>query len=395
VACRIIVSDVLDGLATLADSSVQCVVTSPPYWGLRDYGTASWEGGAADCDHAPPDEAGASVKPSAGQRQHAGRFSGPTCWKCGATRRDRQIGLERTPAEYLARMVQVFREVHRVMREDGTLWLNLGDCYNAFNGGAGPGSGEVDGPSERSEQRPALPSGYGLRDPSLKPKDMIGIPWRVALALQADGWWLRSDIVWAKPNPMPESVTDRPTKAHEYLFLMARSARYYYDAEAISEACVTEAAAVDVLSHQAGTKDERRERARARGKLSVAGSPDGQKRIIDHVADARANGAPHDSPFGVTRNKRTVWTVGTEAFPEAHFATFPTALVEPCILAGSRRGDLVLDPFAGAGTVGLVADRLGRDFIGVELNPAYAAMAERRIRGDSPLFAEVEVVPNG
>jgi DNA modification methylase len=381
VACRIIVADVLDGLRQIADYSIQCVVTSPPYWGLRDYGVAG------------------------------------------------QMGLERTPSEYLSRMVAVFREVRRVLREDGTLWLNMGDCYNAFNGGAGHGSGEIDFHSERSEQRPELPTGYGLRDPQLKPKDMIGIPWRVAFALQADGWWLRSDIVWAKPNPMPESVTDRPTKAHEYLFLMARSAQYYYDADAIAEPVARlwdesnggswahkedfpkESAQGnhsgayplprprqvhpsgwasgpgphDAVSHNTGTNEERAARAKPRPRPGNEGKGE--------ALTASDDGIDH-RPI---RNKRTVWTIATEPFPEAHFATFPTALVEPCILAGSPRGAVVLDPFCGSGTVGLVADRLGRDFIGIELNPAYVEIAERRIRGDSPLFAEVktEGVPNG
>jgi DNA modification methylase len=413
-SARIIVADVLEGLGQLADESVQCVVTSPPYWGLRDYGTASWEGGDPACDHqgdaryytektAGVSSSGAfsDAGPENAARLKAGRWREAGTCRCGALYHDRQIGLERTPAEYLDKMVAVFREVRRVLRQDGTLWLNLGDCYNAFNGGAGPGSGEIDGPSERSEQRPALPTGYGLRDPALKPKDMVGIPWRVAFALQADGWWLRSDIVWAKPNPMPESVTDRPTKAHEYLFLMARSERYYYDADAIAEPATSGQPLVnpsgwargpgahDPISHNIGSNEERRERAKPWPRPGNEGKGEGS-----WAFEASDDGiAPRP-----LRNRRTVWEIATKPFPEAHFATFPTALVEPCILAGTPLGAAVLDPFCGSGTVGLVCDRLGRDFIGIELNPAYALIAERRITGDSPLFAEVAVekgVSNG
>lgn len=330
-AARIIIADVLDGLATLEAGVFRCCVTSPPYWGLRDYGQPG------------------------------------------------QIGLERTPGEFVARMVGVFREVRRVLADDGTLWLNLGDSFNAYNGGAGPGSGIVDGPSERSAQRPQLPTGYGLRDLSLKPKDMVGIPWRVALALQADGWWLRSDIIWHKPNPMPESITDRPTKAHEYLFLLAKSARYYYDAEAIAEPRITDGAAGAAVAGWA--------------------SGPGSHTAIDHARE-RTNEGPKFGPrsaaaevaeVATTRNRRSVWTIPVQPFPGAHFATYPVALVEPCILAGSARGDAVLDPFAGAGTTGLVADRLGRDFVGVELNAKYAEIARARIAGDAPLFADVAV----
>lgn len=317
-SARIIVADVLNGLASIEPGSVQCCVTSPPYWGLRDYGVKG------------------------------------------------QIGLERTPSEYVERMVAVFEAVRRVLCQDGTLWLNLGDCYNAYNGGAGPGSGPVDGPSERSAQRPQLATGYGLRDRGLKPKDLVGIPWRVALALQAAGWWLRSDIIWSKPNPMPESVTDRPTRSHEYLFLMSKSGRYFYDAQAIAEPVAE--STIERLSQPTLAEQQ--------GSYRVPGKTNGPMKAVGDTT---------------TRNRRSVWTITTQPFSEAHFATFPPAIPERCILAGSRPGDLVLDPFCGAGTTGLAADRLGRDFVGVELNPEYAAMAERRLRGDSPLFSDVEI----
>jgi DNA modification methylase len=360
VSCRIIVADVLDGLARLEPGSVQCVVTSPPYWGLRDYG-------------------------------HPG-----------------QIGLEPTPDEYVARLVAVFREVWRVLRTDGTLWLNLGDCYNAYNGGAGPGSGPVDGPSERSEQRPRLPTGYGLRDLSLKPKDLVGIPWRVAFALQEAGWWLRSDIIWAKPNPMPESIRDRPTRAHEYLFLMAKSERYYYDGDAILEPLESgtsdrlkmllqedriggkhQHADDPLLAASAHTQIGRKRAVAPRGRYKHD-----EAKIGHRAAIADANRVWHD-PQSMKdmlggRNKRSVWTIATVPYPGAHFAVFPPKLVEPCILAGSRVSDMVLDPFCGAGTTGLVADRLGRSFVGIEIRADYAELAETRIRSDAPLFAEIE-----
>ena len=309
-------------MAAMEPGSVRCCVTSPPYWGLRDYG-------------------------------HAG-----------------QLGLERTPDEYVARMVEVFREVRRVLADDGTLWLNLGDSYATGAGKVGgcPGGGEQ-GERWKKHHMPQTPD---LKNPNasvptfqpnrmplpgLKPKDLVGIPWPVAFALQADGWWLRSDIIWAKPNPMPESVTDRPTKAHEYLFLLAKSERYYYDAAAISEPF-------------AG--------------VPYKGSDNGAILNGDRADRGRTIGMTTDA-----RNRRSVWTVTSEPFPEAHFAVMPQALVEPCILAGSTTGDLVLDPFAGSGTVGVVALRYGRRFIGCELNADYVTMARRRIAG--PLFAEKSV----
>jgi DNA modification methylase len=275
---------------------VQMCVTSPPYWGLRDYGVAG------------------------------------------------QLGLERTPKEYVANMVEVFRLVRDVLAEDGTLWLNLGDGYagthttyegkqNKWQHGEYPGRKEVGQPKH-----------------GLKPKDLVGIPWRVAFALQADGWYLRSDIIWSKPNPMPESVTDRPTKAHEYLFLMSKRERYYYDAKAIAEVAT---------GQDAGNGFVRPER------ISWAG---------------RGDPTPWKADPSGTRNRRSVWTIATQPYAEAHFATFPEALVEPCILAGSRAGDVVLDPFMGSGTVARVAERMGRKWLGCELNQAYAALQDERTK---------------
>jgi DNA modification methylase len=386
VSVRILLGDVREKLAELPDESVHCVVTSPPYFGLRDYGVAG------------------------------------------------QIGLEPTPAEFVAVMVDVFREVRRVLRSDGVLWLNLGDSY-AGGGTVGRNDAGRDIGGGGNKLGSGNPGPQGTRQPvfGLKPKDLIGIPWRVAFALQADGWYLRQDIIWSKPNPMPESVTDRCTKAHEYLFLLSKSARYHYDAEAISE--------------------EGSGRTPGNRNYKYDGVP-GHETKQGILAQA-------DVPQ-LTRNRRSVWEVATQPFKEAHFATFPPDLIEPCIKAGcpkdccakcgapvvrdvertfdheaaaeimarrdvsfdkSRndpafhqlsgkekarllsRTDMgakptctcdaglargtVLDPFGGAGTTGLVADRLQRDAILIELNPEYAGIAERRIQGDAPMFAQV------
>ena len=354
--------DVLAHLADLPDGCIDCAVTSPPYWGLRDYGTATWEGGDVECDHKPK-AASISTRPK-------GRLVGSTetvdagtvqrdC-HCGAIRIDSQLGLEKTPEEYVANMVNVFRDVRRVLADDGTLWLNLGDSYTSSTKGSG-------GPSAKQVSNAGLfHNGSQRLIPDTKPKDLVGIPWRVAFALQADGWYLRSDIIWAKPNPMPESVTDRPTKAHEYLFLLSKSARYYYDAGAIAEAFADER-----MGNPGAYKW-------SYGEVGI------QQKGGLHNGDGRVAGWNQDgSKTG--RNRRTVWTVPSQPFPGAHFAVMPQALVEPCVLAGSAPGDLVLDPFAGSGTVGVVALRHGRRFVGIELNAEYVSMARRRISG--PLFA--------
>ena len=344
---RILQGDCRDVLLTLPNSSVNCVVTSPPYFGLRDYGV------------------------------------------------DGQMGLESSPAEYVAGMVGVFHEVRRVLRDDGTLWLNLGDSYAGSWGAqsrehAGKhapnvsalSANQVKAAKRRANGTGSIPPGSGL-----KPKDLIGIPWMVAFALRADGWYLRKDIVWHKPNARPESVTDRPTSAHEYLFLLSKSERYYYDADSIRE----EESVPDwddgsrvfggVNKHGANAQHGdrttgRRATARKRGlPPRHAQYESSDQRGLDDVG--RGSG----------RNKRSVWTVATHPYKEAHFATFPPKLIEPCILAGCPTGGTVLDPFGGAGTTGLVADRLRRNAILIELNPEYAAMANRRIAGDAGLFA--------
>jgi len=487
---RLVCGDALEQLRLLPDESVQCCITSPPYWGLRDYGIAG------------------------------------------------QLGLERTPEEYVAKLVKVFREVRRVLRDDGTFWLNLGDCYH---------SGDCGGyrkDSHRWENSHMQAMAHGthmeavspnrLPQAGLKDKDLVGIPWRVAFALQADGWWLRSDIIWSKPNPMPESVTDRPTKAHEYLFLLTKSARYYYDAEAIREPdteslhdrtrkaratddqkCAPTETVNGIRPAQKLDEDPDRRRrgfndrwdAAERDSLRRSKMPDGWDTKMGAHATIHREGRERGAASAIRpgRNRRTVWTIPTQPFPEAHFATFPEALVEPCIAAGSRpagrrcdcdeliasplgsgpnedpsmetgragmnrprrvnegtrpvtrrqqsewarqiinsphhsemereagveafahyvrtdrsgarpprpdllelwlsRGwlgptspcdcpvqlaDLVLDPFAGSGTVGVVALRSGRDCILIDLNQDYVEMARRRIEGTAPLFAEVK-----
>lgn len=315
----ILVGDCRTRLRELPDQSVQCVVTSPPYFGLRDYG------------------------------------------------HDGQIGLESTPDAFVAELVSVFREVKRVLRDDGTLWLNLGDSY-ASGGMSNPssastlGGGKDRGASDYSINR-TVPSG-------LKPKDLVGIPWRVAFALQADGWYLRQDIIWHKPNPMPESVKDRCTKAHEYIFLLSKSERYFYDADAIREPHI----------HADDPRNDGKRHTYADDAKHNQVDPNRQRTKTDCVSF---------HPDG--RNKRSVWTVTTKPFSGAHFATFPPDLIEPCIKAGSKAGDTILDPFGGAGTTGLVADRLGRNAILCELNPTYATLAEQRLKDDGGMLMDVQV----
>jgi DNA modification methylase len=389
---RLINADVLAGLGMLADESVQCCVTSPPYWGLRDYGVPG------------------------------------------------QIGLEPTIEEYVAKMVEVFREVRRVLRKDGVLFLNLGDSYSS--GGRTSYDSDDKLPNRGHSFRPGAGHQRPQNGLNLKPKDLCGVPWRVALALQADGWYLRSDIIWAKPNPMPESCTDRPTTAHEHIFLLTKSAKYFYDAEAVRE----------------GFADSRNGNPGAY-KWSYANDPETGKGI-------RGGGGPstklqsegwNSDGAKSGRNLRSVWTIATAPFPSAHFATFPPAIPERCIKAGtSEKGCCpkcgapwrrvveksgavkndnyenqkvnytqyggkasstlsaipaqstttgwaptctcppaepipctVLDPFSGAGTTGLVAAKLGRDAVLIELNPEYCEMARRRIKDDLGMLAEV------
>ena len=364
--------DALDMLRTLPDGCVQTCVTSPPYWGLRDYGTATWEGGREDCEHlGPPMRTKATINANCGtgadvKNADATDLMGQVCTDCGARRIDAQLGLEPTPEEYVARMVEVFREVRRVLRDDGTAWVNLGDSYTSAGGGGEARMEELHGERDTDFRRGTLLEGRsGKRAAStagLKPKDLVGIPWRVAFALQADGWYLRQDIIWAKPNPMPESVTDRCTKAHEYVFLLAKSARYYWDAEAVAEPYAEKSFTTLNAPKGAGG-------APADGSGLVA-----SENWARDVSERKLTGVGGSDK----RNRRSVWTVASAPYPDAHFATFPPALIEPCILAGAPVGGVVLDPFMGSGTTAEVAQRLGRKWLGIELNAEYIALQARR-----------------
>lgn len=299
----LLLGDSLEQLKTLESESVQTCITSPPYWGLRDYGVSG------------------------------------------------QLGLEPTPSEYVQKLVLVFDEVKRVLTADGTLWLNLGDSY--VGGGRGGNSQVITGRGKDASMVSRTKEIIGL-----KPKDLVGIPWRVAFALQENGWYLRQDIIWHKPNPMPESVTDRCTKAHEYIFLLSKSQSYFFDNEAIKEA------------------------AKRPGEKQTFGGAKAKNSTIPKGDPRFRNGSEQwgrEIVTPTTRNKRSVWTVTTKPFKGAHFATFPPDLIEPCILAGSRKGDTVLDPFFGAGTTGVVAKKHERECIGIELNPEYMEIAKRRV----------------
>jgi DNA modification methylase len=316
------------------------------------------------------------------------------CPQCGAKRIDIQVGLEKTPEEYVDRLVNLFRKVKRVLRDDGTVWLNLGDCYAGGGNNAGntkeisPKQGSNRG--NRYEKKP-IPAGT-------KQKDLVGIPWRVAFALQADGWYLRSDIIWAKNNPMPESVTDRPTRSHEYVFLLTKNKKYYYDAEAIKEPLA--ASSIQRLSQPTfdsqtgGEKDygptSNRSARKTLVNLKKHYCGPNSRANVDHVPkknlkqDMIAKGTYvgfNARYVPVTkRNKRDVWTIAVKPYMGAHFATFPEKLVEPCVLAGSKPGDVVMDPFAGSGTTLAVALRLGRNYLGIEGNPKYMKLIRERIK---------------
>jgi DNA modification methylase len=360
---KIIIGDVRTAMQLIPDGSVQTCITSPPYWGLRDYGTGTWTDGDNECSHKRDSKY--SDKTITGHKNPAIGGVGDAiyksiCERCGAIRKDEQLGLESTPQEYVDKMVEVFREVWRVLKDDGTLWLNIGDTYASFKDGKSvPDSLRTNDGTSVSSSPSRNPA--NLKRAGLKSKDMVGIPWMLAFALRADGWYLRQDIIWAKPNPMPESVTDRCTKSHEYMFLLSKNERYYYDNEAIKEPTVTQD---DIVRDRDSTKLN-----------NVAGRT--------RMAGLKVNNYEF-------RNKRDVWTITTKPFKGAHFAVMPEALVEPCIFAGSAVGDTVLDPFTGSGTVGMVALKHNRNFIGTELNPEYAELAVNRIYNDAPLFNEIE-----
>jgi DNA modification methylase len=417
------IGDCREVLKTLPAKHFQTCITSPPYYGLRDYGTATWVGGSENCSHIG-DTLGNNRNfiDEGGRGSNKDSLSTGDCIKCGAKRVDSQIGLEETPEQFVESLVNVFREIKRVLKDDGTLWLNLGDSYSS-GGRTTTTNQSVRGDKDYGVTRPPPVEG-------IKPKDLFGIPWRVAFALQADGWYLRQDIIWNKPNPMPESVQDRCTKAHEYIFLLSKSPHYYFDNVAIKEETTT----FDNSNRDRDTTKLNN----TPGRTKMAGLKTNQYE---------------------TRNKRSVWTVNTKPYKEAHFAVFPTDLIEPCVLAGSsakicsgcgksyRREmvttdvpdrivrdhmvgvipkrdkpsrmnskdmlpltkedngfvkqcecdtdhteqDRIIDPFGGSGTTALVADRHNRDATVIELNEAYIEIAKKRLEGDAPLFAKVEI----
>jgi DNA modification methylase len=349
----IIPSDALTALRTIPDATVNCCITSPPYFGLRDYGTATWHGGDPDCKHSLREETNFE---NCKQSTNRGNSKPPknTCPKCGATRIDRQIGLEDTPEIYIEKLVEIFTEVRRTLKPDATLWINIGDSYWGGKGYSGASAGDYQ--YQRRKAGKTITKEYSniggkniirptdRKHPIIKPKDLIGIPWMLAFALRDAGWYLRQDIIWHKPNPMPESVADRCTKAHEYIFLLSKSSKYYFDSEAIREPAAFDG------------------RQTLNSQLSTLNSP-----------------VP-------ARNKRDVWTVATKPYPESHFATFPEKLILDCIKAACPEGGTVLDPFMGAGTTALVARKLNRNYIGIELNPQYITLANRRLRNELGLF---------
>ena len=334
---EILTGDCRETLKTLPDNSVHCVVTSPPYFGLRNYGTGEWAGGDKDCDHVVGEirtrgnlAAWSAVNAAGGGHAVPEKLQErDTCPKCGAIRIDAQIGLEATPDEFVAEMVGVFREVRRVLRDDGTCWVNLGDSYASSPTGRDSTTSGLEG-GKQTQHEGGKRQNKVVGD--LKPKDLIGIPWMVAFALRTDGWWLRQDIIWHKPNPMPESVTDRCTKSHEYLFLLTKSARYYFDAVAIQEQSITNDNRRPYGSQGAWDMDGRDESKRPNGKPRTSqpkGSFNGKTEAMAETGQNTFRAVTE------TRNKRSIWTVSTKSYKGAHFATFPPDLIEPCILAGT------------------------------------------------------------
>lgn len=356
---KVLVGDCIDKLKELGSESVNCIVTSPPYYGLRDYGTGEWVGGDPNCPHRRTSKYSDKTITGHAQEELKGNVVDAiyktVCPLCGAVRVDKQIGLEETPEEYIDCLVNVFHECKRVLKDDGTLWLNIGDSFaGASNGGTKRQGNDVFNKNRPSRDLTLLPPKQIPNN--CKAKDLIGIPWMLAFALRNDGWYLRQDIIWHKPNPMPESVKDRCVKSHEYIFLLSKKPHYYFDYEAIQEDAVC--------------KDDSRGGC---GRIEYDG-----KRSDGGVSETLAQKS--FVSIKEKRNKRDVWRVTTQAVKEAHFATFPEKLIEPCILAGCPVDGTVLDPFCGSGTTGIVSVRNQRNFIGIELNPEYASMSERRIK---------------
>jgi len=384
---NILLGNSKEKLKELADNSVDCCITSPPYYGLRDYGTGKWVGGDPNCPHRRLSKCSEKTITGHAQPELAGNVRDAiyktVCPLCGAVREDSQIGLEETPEAYVASLMEVFDELRRVLKPTGTFWLNIGDSYagsgkeQTLNGCADPKRTKLDGMK--------LPKD----DDNLPPKNMLGIPWRVAFALQDAGWILRQDIIWHKPNPMPEPIKDRCVKSHEYIFLLSKEPRYFFDYEAIQEEAITNENRPDgiVKDREWGYDSKRNNNPEAylanpKAKNRIGGTKYGDN---DDPFYRTKSGNEWNPQVGedeetIMRNKRDVWTVKPDSFKGAHFATFPPKLIEPMVMAGCPVGGTVLDPFTGSGTTGYVALLNGRNFIGCELNPEYHAMATKRIQ---------------
>jgi len=386
---KILQGSCLETLSSLEEKSVNTCVTSPPYWGLRDYGTGEWVGGDPDCNHVKSENKHGGQRSDRDQEGYKKLYN-YKCLQCGAVRKDDQLGLEETPEKFVENLVNVFREVRRVLRDDGTVWLNLGDSYSS-GGRKTTTNQSLRGDNEYGVTRPKPSDG-------IKEKDLVGIPWRVAFALQADGWYLRQDIIWHKPNPMPESVQDRCTKAHEYIFLLSKSPKYYYDNEAIKEEIQDESAkrllrgVSDNHKNSFGapgqtphTMNKPRKNVRKQFTSDMGGSG---KSFKNHSGYKKEDGT---LMIGEKRNKRSVWTVTTKPYSEAHFATYPPELIKPCILAGCPEGGTVLDPFGGSGTTAQVSNNLNRNAILCELNPEYVEIAKGRLHESLGMFLDLTV----
>ena len=364
---EILEGNCLDTLKQLPDECVNTCITSPPYWGLRDYGTATWIGGDPNCNHMRDSKVNPNGNTDTGHKAMFDQENAvgdaiykSECPKCGAKRKDQQLGLEDTPDQFVENLVNVFREVRRVLKDDGTVWLNLGDSYHRSGSDQPTQKGMLN--TSGINEKYGWDHKHKNKLINLKPKDLVGIPWKVAFALQADGWYLRQDIIWHKPNPMPESVKDRCTKSHEYIFLLSKNAHYYFDQEAIKEGTTTKDSTI-----------------RNRDETKLNNTP-GRTRMEGLKTNEYE-----------TKNKRSVWTVTTKPYSEAHFATYPHDLIIPCIKAGCPENGTVLDPFGGSGTTDQVAAQLNRNAILCELNPEYIKIANQRLLDSLGMFLDLKI----
>lgn len=401
----------IDVLKTLEDCSVDCCITSPPYYGLRDYGTAEWVGGDPNCNHVRDNKVGKNNTTGHKSMAEKGEFVGDAiyksvCPKCGAVRVDEQIGLEETPEEYIEKLVNVFREVKRVLKDSGTLWVNIGDSYN--------GSGGNHNASHKNDSgfQGVLGINYGGKGnhvSGVKPKDLIGIPWMLAFALRNDGWYLRQDIIWHKPNPMPESVTDRFTKSHEYIFLLSKSPQYYFDHENAMEVATGYDGRQDTFL-KGSPKYAGQDYGQTEQSFASQGHERWKFRKVEVTEKSKyADGDAYGSLYAPNsikqkgntyvqslrdgipmRNKRDVWDIGVGNYKGAHFATYPIELVENCLLCGCPVGGTVLDPFSGSGTTGICAVANGRKYVGIELNKEYVELSSERF--DEVFFRKEKIV---